>query len=122
MTDYNIIFSELAKYTRMQEELTSIIEGLKTELKEYMQENNLETLQGSEHKASYKAVISTRFDSKALKTDFPELVEKYSKKAKLCALHSHSFKDKEYIVPGKCWGLARHKTILPVRRTKSNDI
>lgn len=79
--DYDFTFSELAKYMRMEEEISSIIENLKTELKQYMEENQLETLQGNEHKASYRPVISTRFDSKALKTDFPELVEKYSKKS-----------------------------------------
>ena len=79
--DYNNTFSELAKYTRMEEEISSIIENLKTESKQYMEETQIETLQGNEHKASYKAVISSRIDTKALKTDFPELAEKYSKKS-----------------------------------------
>lgn len=81
MYNYNDTFSELAKYTRMQEEINCIIESLKTELKQYMEENQIETLQGNEHKAIYKAVISSRIDTKALKTDFPELAEKYSKKS-----------------------------------------
>lgn len=81
MYNYNETFSELAKYTRMEEEISTIIENLKTELKNYMEENQIETLQGNEHKAIYKAVISSRIDTKALKTDFPELVEKYSKKS-----------------------------------------
>ena len=79
--DFNNTFSELAKYMRMEEEISSIIENLKTELKVYMEENQIETLQGNEHKASYKAVISSRIDTKALKADFPELAEKYSKKS-----------------------------------------
>lgn len=34
---------------------------------------------GSEHKASYKAVTSSRIDTTALKRDMPEIAAKYTK-------------------------------------------
>ena len=73
------IMQELAKYLRMNEELITIIDGLKDQLKEYMNDNNLDTLQGIEHKATYKAVTSSRVDTTALKKDMPNIAEKYTK-------------------------------------------
>ena len=73
------IMQELAKYLRMNEELITIIDGLKDQLKEYMNDNNLDTIQGIEHKATYKAVTSSRVDTTALKKDLPNIAEKYTK-------------------------------------------
>ena len=73
------IMQELAKYLRMNEELITIIDGLKDQLKEYMNVNNLDTLQGIEHKATYKAVTSSRVDTTALKKDMPNIAEQYTK-------------------------------------------
>ena len=73
------IMQELAKYLRMNDELTSIIDGLKDQLKEYMNANNLDTLQGIEHKATYKAVTSSRVDTTALKKEMPNIAEQYTK-------------------------------------------
>lgn len=79
MENINVLMSELAKYTRIQEETQVIIDGLKDEIKLYMTENKLEILTGTEHKASYKTVSSTRLDTTALKKDLPEIAIKYSK-------------------------------------------
>lgn len=73
------IMQDLAKYLRMNEELTAIIDGLKDQLKEYMNVNNLDTIQGIEHKATYKAVTSSRVDTTALKKDMPNIAEQYTK-------------------------------------------
>lgn len=73
------IMQELAKYLRMNDELTAIIDGLKDQLKEYMNDNNLDTIQGIEHKATYKAVTSSRVDTTALKKDMPNIAEQYTK-------------------------------------------
>ncbi|MBQ3943578.1 MAG: hypothetical protein II669_04600 [Elusimicrobia bacterium] len=70
--------SELAKYNRMQEETAAIIDGLKDQIKAYMTANNLETLTGDEHKASYKIVSSTRIDTTALKKELPDIASRYS--------------------------------------------
>ena len=79
MKDIDIIMRELAQYTRLQEETAAIIDGLKDELKAIMQERNTDTLTGTEHKASYKAVVSSRIDTTAIKKDLPEVAAKYTR-------------------------------------------
>ena len=74
----NEIMAQLAQYNRMKEETDAIIEGLKDQLKQYMIENKLDTLNGDEHKAIYKAVESNRLDTKALKADLPDIAAKYT--------------------------------------------
>ena len=76
--EMNKIMQELAQYNRIAEETAAIIDGLKDQLKKYMTENGLETLTGDEHKAIYKAVESTRLDSKALKAELPEIAARYT--------------------------------------------
>ena len=71
MKDINIIFSELAQYTRIMEEATATVDGLKDEIKRYMEDHNTDILTGNEHKATYKAVTSSRIDTTALKHDMP---------------------------------------------------
>lgn len=79
MKNIDTIMRELAQYTRLQEETAAIIDGLKDELKTIMQERNTDTLTGTEHKASYKAVVSSRIDTTALKKDAPEIAAKYTR-------------------------------------------
>ena len=87
MTNYNeiaqnnldAIMQELAQYTRMAEEIAATVDSLKDILKKYMDENGLDSITGSEHKASYKAVTSSRIDTTALKRDMPEIAAKYTK-------------------------------------------
>lgn len=75
----NTIMAELAQYTRMAEEIAATVDGLKDIIKKYMEENQLETLTGSEHKATYKTVTSSRIDTTALKRNAPDIAEKYTK-------------------------------------------
>lgn len=82
MKNIDIIMGELAQYTRLQEETAAIIDGLKDELKNIMRAQNTEVLQGTEHKASYKAVISSRIDTTVLKKDAPEIAAKYTRTTK----------------------------------------
>lgn len=87
MTNYNeiaqnnldAIMQELAQYTRMAEEIAATVDSLKDILKKHMEENGLDSIAGSEHKASYKAVTSSRIDTTALKRDLPEIAAKYTK-------------------------------------------
>lgn len=87
MTDYNKIamdnlnalMREIAEYSRMAEEIGATLDSLKDTLKKYMDENGLDSIAGNEHKASYKAVTSSRIDTTALKRDMPEIAEKYTK-------------------------------------------
>jgi len=75
----NEIMRELAQYTRLQEEAAATVEALKDQLKRYMNENQLDTLTGAEHKATYKTVTSSRIDTSALKKALPEVAERYTK-------------------------------------------
>ena len=58
---------ELAEYIHMGEEIAANIDALKDALKQYMRETGVDSLTGTEHKASYKAVVSSRIDTTALK-------------------------------------------------------
>lgn len=87
MTDYNKIamenlnalMREIAEYSRMAEEIGATLDSLKDTLKKHMEENGLDSIVGNEHKASYKAVMSSRIDTTALKRDMPEIAAKYTK-------------------------------------------
>lgn len=87
MTNYNEIaqnnldslMREIAEYTRMAEEVAATLDSLKDTLRKHMEENGLDSIAGSEHKASYKAVTSSRIDTTALKRDLPEIAAKYTK-------------------------------------------
>lgn len=87
MTNYNEIaqnnldslMREIAEYTCMAEEVAATLDSLKDILKKHMEENGLDSIAGSEHKASYKAVTSSRIDTTALKLDMPEIAAKYTK-------------------------------------------
>lgn len=57
------LMKEIAEYTRLSEEVSA----------------TLDTVTGSEHKASYKKVTSSRLDSAALKKELPEIAAKYTK-------------------------------------------
>lgn len=73
------IMAELAQYIRMQEEAAAMVESLKDQLKERMTAAGVESLAGSEHKATYKAVTSSRVDTAAIKRDMPEVAARYTK-------------------------------------------
>lgn len=75
----NSIMREIAEYTRMAEEITVTLDGLKDTLKKYMDENGLDHIAGAEHKASYKPVTSCRLDTTALKKDLLEVAARYTK-------------------------------------------
>lgn len=75
----NEIMAELAQYKRLQDETAAIIEGLTDQIKAYMIENQLDTLNGDEHKATYKTVTSSHIDTTALKKAMPEVVTAYTK-------------------------------------------
>ena len=79
MVDINAIMAELAQYTRMAEEIAATVDGLKDTIKKYMEENQLETLTGNEHKATYKTVTSSRIDTAALKKGHPDIATQYTK-------------------------------------------
>ena len=75
----NEIMSELAQYNRLADEIAATVDGLKDQIKKYMEENQLETLTGSEHKVTYKTVTSSRIDTAALKRNAPDIASQYTK-------------------------------------------
>ena len=79
MADINDIMKDLAEYIRMQEEAAAMVESLKDQLKERMTAAGVDSLAGSEHKATYKAVTSSRVDTTRLKKDLPEIAARYTK-------------------------------------------
>lgn len=76
--DINETMRNLAEYIRIQEQAAEQAEALKDLIKEHMKINGLETLQGNEHKAVYKAVSSNRLDASALKKELPEVAKRYT--------------------------------------------
>lgn len=70
--------AELAQYIRMQEEAAAMVESLKDQIKERMTAAGVDSLAGSEHKATYKAVTSSRVDTTALKKELPEIAARYT--------------------------------------------
>lgn len=79
MVDINDIMKELAEYIRMGEQIAATVDGLKDQLKQIMQEQNTDTLTGTEHKATYKAVTSSRIDTTALKRALPGVAAQYTR-------------------------------------------
>lgn len=69
------IMKELAEYIRMGEQIAATVDGLKDQLKQIMQEQNTDTLTGTEH----KAVTSSRIDTTALKRELPEVAAQYTR-------------------------------------------
>lgn len=79
MDNLNALMKEIAEYTRLAEEVGATLDSLKDTLKKHMEENGLDSIAGSEHKVSYKAVTSSRIDTTALKRDMPDIAAKYTK-------------------------------------------
>ena len=77
--DVNAIMAELAQYKRLQDEAAAMVEGLTDTIKQYMADNRLETLAGTEHKVTYKTVVSSRIDTAALKQALPDIASQYTK-------------------------------------------
>ena len=76
----NSIMQTIAEYTRIAEEAQKIVDENKELLKAYMTESGKDTLIGDEHKATYKEVVSNRFDSKAFRAaGYEDLYKAYQK-------------------------------------------
>lgn len=73
------IMKELAEYSRMAEEIAATVDGLKDVLKSHMEKCGVDTIAGTEHKATYKAVTSSRIDTAALKRDKPDIATAYTR-------------------------------------------
>lgn len=73
------IMKELAEYTRMAEEIAATVDSLKDVLKSYMEKTGVDSIAGNEHKATYKAVTTSRIDTTALKQALPDVAKRYTR-------------------------------------------
>ena len=81
IAEINATLRELSEYTAMKEELTAQIEALQDQVKEFMVENNVDEVIGENgEKATFRSVISNRFDSTAFKKDFLDIYKEYTKR------------------------------------------
>lgn len=81
MKNINEVMRELAEYTALKEEMEIQIEALKDEVKSYMTEQGVdEVLAEDGSKATWREVISNRFDSTSFKKDFLDIYKEYTKK------------------------------------------
>lgn len=78
-TTMNNHLQELARLRMMKTELEELIAHEEEELKQYMQLNQLSELIGLEHKATYKAVTSSRLDTTALKKELPDIAARFTR-------------------------------------------
>lgn len=80
--EINATMRELAEYTAMKEELTAQIEALQDEIKGYMAEAGVDEVVGENgEKATFRSVVSNRFDSTAFKkSEWGELYKEFCKR------------------------------------------
>ena len=79
MQTINSKLSAYAETVNFIDELKKEAETLKAEILAFMESQNLTELNGTEHKATYKTIISKRFDSKALEKVNPALYNEFVK-------------------------------------------
>lgn len=78
--DVNAIFSEMAQYKAIIKQAEAEYAKYEAEIKARMTESGESEILGNEHKATYKEVVSNRFDSKAFKADgYEDLYKAYQK-------------------------------------------
>lgn len=70
---------EVKEYQRLMEEMETIVDGLKDEIKAEMKALGAQELTAGEYKVRYAEVKSSRFDSKAFKEKYSELYNQFVK-------------------------------------------
>lgn len=71
----------LKELQKQIDELTYELEGIKTELKNDLDEKGVEEIVAGPYTISYKTIVSSRFDSKAFKEKYESLYESFSKES-----------------------------------------
>ena len=79
INEMEIKVNELRELRRMADELAGEITAIEDEIKAQMTAPSTDELTGTTFKITWKAVTSSRLDSKALKADAPVLYAKYCK-------------------------------------------
>lgn len=78
--DINATLKELAEYTAMKKELEVQINSLETKIQRYLVDNKLDEILGKngEH-ATYRIVVSKRFQSTEFKREHADLYSAFTK-------------------------------------------
>jgi predicted phage-related endonuclease len=80
--EVNALFKEIAQYKLIEAEAKANREAAEAKVKALMEENDIDTLLGDEHKATWKEIVSNRFDSTAFKKDHADMYKTYQKESK----------------------------------------
>ena len=72
---------ELRELRRMAEELSAEIDGLTDTIKAEMTARGVDELSGTDWKATFKAVTSSRLDTAALKKALPDVAAAFTKQS-----------------------------------------
>ena len=79
--EINATMKELAEYTKMQTELEAQIDALRDEIKEFMTEQGIDEVIGTNgEKATWRDVISNRFATTEFKKIHADLYAAFTKK------------------------------------------
>ena len=70
---------ELRELRRMADELAAEMETIQDSIKAHMDAADVDTINGTDWKVTYRAVTSSRIDTAALKKALPDVVERFSK-------------------------------------------
>ena len=79
INEMDVKVNELRELRRMADELAGEITAIEDEIKAQMTATDTDELHGPTFKITWKAVTSSRLDSKALKADAPGLYAQYCK-------------------------------------------
>ena len=77
--ELNEKIQDIRELKRMVEELTNEINSLQDEIKEELNARGVDELAGVDWKVSYKTVMVNRLDTNAIKREFPEIIEEFTK-------------------------------------------
>ncbi len=79
INDMDSKIKELRELRRMADELAVEMESITDSIKRHMDAEGVDTLNGTDWKATYKAVTSSRLDTTALKKALPNLTAQFTK-------------------------------------------
>lgn len=77
--EMNAKIKELRELKRMADELQAEIDAIQDSIKAEMTAQETDTLTGLDWKVTWKAVISNRLDSTALKKELPDIAARFMK-------------------------------------------
>lgn len=79
INDMDSKIKELRELRRMADELAVEMESITDSIKRHMDAEGVDTLNGTDWKATYKAVTSSRLDTTAPKKALPDLAAQFTK-------------------------------------------